>query len=323
MKKLIALVLGITLAYSCSTNSDGNGNSTTTVVPVAPSNLTGIIANSTQINLTWTDNSTNETGFKIERKTGTGTYTIVGTTASDVTTFSDTGLNPISTYTYRIYSFNAGGNSPTYSNELTLTIFPNVTIGTQIWSSSNLDVTTYRDGTPIPQVADPTQWTNLTTGAWCHYNNESANGTTYGKLYNWYAVAGIHDNDPNTPNKILAPQGWHIPTDVEWTTLINYLGGELLAGGKMKSTGTIQAGSGLWASPNAAATNESGFSGLPAGYRQSNAFFNNIGSYCYWWSFSEYQTTHAWCRFLSSHNGKASPAIYYKTVGNSVRCIKD
>ena len=85
-----------------------------------------------------------------------------------------------------------------------------VTIGTQIWQSTNLDVTTYRDGTPIPQVTDPTQWANLTTGAWCYYNNDPANGTIYGKLYNWYAVAGIHDTDPSTPNKILAPQGWHV-----------------------------------------------------------------------------------------------------------------
>jgi hypothetical protein len=112
---------------------------------------------------------------------------------------------------------------------------PNVTIGTQIWSSTNLDLTTYRDGTPIPQVTDPTQWTNLTTGAWCYYNNDPANGAIYGKLYNWYAVVGIHDNDPNTPNKILAPTGWHVPTDTEWTTLTTFLGGESIAGGKIQA----------------------------------------------------------------------------------------
>lgn len=121
MKKFLTLLLGITIAYSCSTSSDGNGNSTTTVVPVAPSNLTGTVASTTQINLSWTDNSTNETGFKIERKTGTGTYAIVGTTATDVTTFIDTGLTPSTTYTYRVYSYNAVGSSLAYSNEFTIT----------------------------------------------------------------------------------------------------------------------------------------------------------------------------------------------------------
>ena len=121
MKKIFTLILGITLAYSCSTGSDENGNSNTTVVPVAPSNLTGTVASTTQINLSWTDNSTNETGFKIERKTGTGVYTVVGTTTTDITTFSNTGLSPNTTYTYRVYAFNAVGNSLTYTNEVTLT----------------------------------------------------------------------------------------------------------------------------------------------------------------------------------------------------------
>jgi len=102
---------------------------------------------------------------------------------------------------------------------------PLVTIGTQTWTSKNLDVATYSDGTVIPQVTDQTAWANLTTGAWCYYNNDAANGTTYGKLYNWCAVAGIHDTDPDTLNKKLAPTGWHVPTDDEWTTLTTELGG--------------------------------------------------------------------------------------------------
>ena len=93
------------------------------------------------------------------------------------------------------------------------------TYGNQIWSLESADVVTYRDGTPIPQVSDGTQWSNLTTGAWCYVNNSQSNE----KLYNWYAVAGIHDNDPNTPNKEFAPEGWHVPTDAEWTELENYL----------------------------------------------------------------------------------------------------
>jgi len=202
---------------------------------------------------------------------------------------------------------------------------PNVTIGTQIWSSTNLDVTTYRDGTPIPQVTDPTQWASLTTGAWCYYENNTANVTTYGKLYNWYAVAGIHDTDSSTPNKILAPTGWHIPSDSEWTTLTTFLGGESVAGGKMKSTGTIQAGTGLWNDPNTAATNASGFSGLPGGSRNygSDGVFNFIGLIGYWWSSSESGTTGAWNRDLNFSNGSAYRSINPKNNGYSVRCLRD
>ena len=93
-----------------------------------------------------------------------------------------------------------------------------INYGTQDWTVENAEMVTYRDGTPIPQVTDFTEWANLTTGAWCYYDNDP----TKGKLYNWYAVAGIHDNDPDTTNKILAPQGWHVPSDTEWTTLENY-----------------------------------------------------------------------------------------------------
>jgi uncharacterized protein (TIGR02145 family) len=181
-----------------------------------------------------------------------------------------------------------------------------------------LDVTTYRDGTPIPQVTDPTAWANLTTGAWCYYNNDPANNATYGKLYNWYAVAGIHDTDPSTPNKILAPQGWHVPTDAEWTILTTFLGGESVAGGKMKSTGTS-----LWLSPNTAATNESGFTGLPGGCRGDVGTFNLIGGYGIWWSSSEYNTAIAWYRILNYDGGSADRGNYGKLFGWSVRCLRD
>jgi uncharacterized protein (TIGR02145 family) len=198
---------------------------------------------------------------------------------------------------------------------------PNVTIGTQIWSSTNLDVTTYRDGTPIPQVTDPTQWANLTTGAWCYYNNDPANGAIYGKLYNWYAVAGIYDaaslNDPSL-RKQLAPQGWHIPSDAEWTTLTTFLGGQNVAGGKMKSIGTS-----LWQSPNTAATNESGFTGLPAGYRGNGGSFLYFGYSGLWWSSSETSTTNAWYRGLSSNDGDAGRGNLNKSYGFSVRCLRD
>jgi uncharacterized protein (TIGR02145 family) len=120
-----------------------------------------------------------------------------------------------------------------------------VTIGTQVWTSTNLNVSTYRDGTPIPQVTNSTQWANLTTGAWCYYNNDPANEAVYGKLYNWYAVVGIWNEASKTDfsqRKQLAPTGYHIPRQDsgsgEIQLLINYLGGGGVAGGKLKSTGT-------------------------------------------------------------------------------------
>ncbi|WP_396141563.1 fibrobacter succinogenes major paralogous domain-containing protein [Flavobacterium sp.] len=205
---------------------------------------------------------------------------------------------------------------------------PNVTIGAQIWSTRNLDVTTYRDGTPIPQVTDPTQWQNLTTGAWCYYNNDPANGAIYGKLYNWYAVAGIHDNNPATPNKILAPTGWHVPTDTEWTTLTTFLGGESVAGGKMKSTGTIQAGTGLWQNPNTvvAATNESGLTVLPGGFRDDlGGSTGSIGYVSYLWSLSENVSdlSFVWTRALRFHTILTSRSFNNKYEGFSVRLVKD
>jgi uncharacterized protein (TIGR02145 family) len=207
-----------------------------------------------------------------------------------------------------------------------VTPLPNVTIGTQIWASTNLDVTTYRDGTPIPQVTDPTQWGNLTTGAWCYYNNDPANGAIYGKIYNWYAVAGIHDNDPNTPNKILAPTGWHIPSDTEWNSIINFLdpnanGGLTVpnvAGSAMKETGTT-----YWFSPNTGATNSSGFTGLPGGYRFVDGSYAGLGINGYWWSSSENGVGGAWYRNLNFESTNATKIGQGKELGYSVRCIRD
>jgi uncharacterized protein (TIGR02145 family) len=184
-----------------------------------------------------------------------------------------------------------------------------VTIGTQIWMNVNLDVTKYRNGDVIPQVTDPTAWASLTTGAWCYYNNDSANGKTYGKLYNWYAV-----NDPRG----LAPAGWHVPSDDEWTTLTTFLGGESIAGGAMKETGTTH-----WQAPNTDATNSSGFTGLPGGYRNYLGAFYNVGGLGVWWSSTEANTTYAWYRTLLYSNGLASRIYNDKEIGFSVRCLRD
>ena len=178
-----------------------------------------------------------------------------------------------------------------------------VAICTQTWTTKNLAVTAYSDGTPIPQVTDPTAWANLTTGAWCYYNNDAANNTVYGKLYNWYAAAGIYDAaslaNP-TLRKKLAPTGYHVSTDTEWTTLTTCLGGINVAGGKMKETGTAH-----WNSPNTDATNSSGFTGLPGGFRNYDGTFYFIGFNGYWWSSSEDGAAYAWYRYLNYSNGVA------------------
>jgi uncharacterized protein (TIGR02145 family) len=173
-----------------------------------------------------------------------------------------------------------------------------VAIGTQIWQTTNLDVTTYSDGTPIPQVTDPTAWANLKTGAWCYNNNDSANGAIYGKLYNGYAVAGIFDAASKANpalRKNLAPTGWHVPTDGEWSILINYLdptnGSDNysnVAGGMMKETGTTH-----WTPTNVGASNNSNFTGLPGGFCNQSGEFTSVGGFGLFWSSTEIGTSSA------------------------------
>jgi len=184
-----------------------------------------------------------------------------------------------------------------------------VKIGTQVWMKRNLNVSRYRNGDIIPQVRNKAKWAALTTGAWCWYNNDSANGPIYGKLYNWYAV-----HDPRG----LAPAGWHVPTDTEWITLTTFLGGDAVAGGEMKEKGTTH-----WLAPNTGATNSSGFTGLPGGYRVDDGTFDNIGYFGYWWSSTEANTPMAWHRYLGYDLGTIQRSFYYKEGGFSVRCLRD
>jgi uncharacterized protein (TIGR02145 family) len=186
---------------------------------------------------------------------------------------------------------------------------PTIQIGNQKLMSKNLDVAFYRNGDAIPQVTDATAWAALTTGAWCYYNNDPIQGGKFGKLYNWYAV-----NDPRG----LAPQGWHIPSDAEWTTLTTTLGGASVAGGKMKEAGIVN-----WTSPNTAADNSSGWAGLPGGFRSNDGSFTTVGSYGNWWSSTVYNTTYAWFRFLGYGSGSIAKNDYGKQGGFSVRCLRD
>lgn len=198
---------------------------------------------------------------------------------------------------------------------------PTALICSQNWTTKNLDVDTYSDGTAIPQVTNPTTWAALTTGAWCYYNNDPANGLIYGKLYNWYAVAGIWNEASKTDvsqRKKLAPTGYHVPTDTEWTTLITCLGGESVAGNKMKETGTTH-----WTPSNVGATNSSGFTALPGGFRGYAGPFYNISSFGTWWSSTQFDIGAAWYRYITYANGIISRYSTNKYYGVSVRCIKD
>ena len=331
MKKSLTLLLGMLLLYSCSSTSD---NSNTSTPPLLPTLTTNTASTITTITATCGGEITSDGGAAIITRGivwSTSTEPTIDlstktTNGSGKGSFSSiiTGLNATTTYYVRAYATNSTGTSYGIAVSFTTAapdIPPTTTIGTQTWTTKNLDVSTYSDGTTIPQVG-AVEWANLTTGAWCYYENYSAGyATTYGKLYNWYAVVGIWDETSKTDltqRKKLAPTGWHIPSDDEWTTLISYLGGREIAGGKMKETGTSH-----WTSINTDATNSSGFSGLPGGGRYNFSSFSGIGYSGNWWSSSERETAGAWYLTLNYHPGIVERDFNSKDLGFSVRCLKD
>jgi uncharacterized protein (TIGR02145 family) len=191
--------------------------------------------------------------------------------------------------------------------------YKTVKIGTQIWMAENLKTSKYNDGTTIPNITDNTQWQNITTGAWAYYNNDAANNAKYGKLYNWYAVSKTTNG-----NKNVCPTGWHVPTDAEWYVLTDYLGGQDVAGGKLKEVGTTN-----WNSPNTESTNTSLFTGLPGGGRDDGRSYDGIGYVGSWWSSTELDTLNAWGRAIGYYIGIAGRVYNDKEDGFSVRCLRD
>lgn len=189
--------------------------------------------------------------------------------------------------------------------------YQTIEIGDQCWMMENLKVTHYRNGDPIPNVTDHGTWIGLTTGAYCDYNNDTSNVAVYGRLYNWFAI----DDSRN-----IAPEGWHVPSDAELQTLVDYLGGDAVAGGAMKETGTTH-----WDSPNSGATNASGFTALPGGLRDTDDMFDymGMGAVAYFWSSTESPPNHAWTRKLYYTGAIANRLGYYKQYGYSVRCVRD
>lgn len=185
-----------------------------------------------------------------------------------------------------------------------------IKIGTQRWMLENLKTTKYRDGTSIPNVTDGVAWEDLTTGAYCDYNNVATNSNTYGRLYNWYSITNSHQ---------LCPAGWHVPSDADWNLLVNYLGGDSVAGGKMKETGLTH-----WCTPNTGATNSSGFTALPAGMRTCpDGPFSNLQGRCTFWSSTQDVIGYAWTRYIFSFQKGLTRNNYAMSHGYSIRCIKD
>ncbi|MFZ4414747.1 MAG: FISUMP domain-containing protein [Bacteroidales bacterium] len=186
--------------------------------------------------------------------------------------------------------------------------YPIVQIGTQTWMAENLRTSKYRNLNPINYITDTSAWALSTTGAYCWYNNDSSNyDIIWGKLYNWYAVVDTQK---------ICPVGWHFPKDAEWITLTNYLGTEPVAGGKLKETGTQH-----WQIPNVGATNETGYTALPGGNRNSNGSFDSKEEYGYWWSSTESNATFAKCRLMYYGYSDVNGGNNNKQNGLSARCV--
>jgi len=189
-------------------------------------------------------------------------------------------------------------------------IYKTIQIGTQTWMAENLKTTKYKDGTAIPNIKDGTDWGALSTGAYCDYYNFPAYSTIYGRLYNWYVGA-------STNLKNVCPSGWHVPSDTEWTVLIDYLGGENGVEYKLKEVGLAH-----WPDPNSGATNESGFTALPGGGRYQPNSFGDLGAHATWWLSTDNDAVYG-AYYHLSFSGGSNGGYFSKDAGLSVRCLKD
>lgn len=248
----------------------------------------------------------------IDKPVSTATQSALDTKADKATTLAGYGITDAATKAYvdellrQIEELQiVTGIKP---KDVDGNIYKTVTIGTQTWFAENLKVTHYSDSSPIPNVTDNTAWAALTDGALCDYANDPANSVIYGKLYNWHAAASGK----------LCPKGWHVPTETEWGTLIQFLG-ETVAANKLKEAGTAH-----WTSSynNADVTNETGFTALPGGARYDTDF-SGIGGYGYWWSSSQYDDDDARGRRMIYASTDVGQITSKKLLGLSIRCLKD
>ncbi len=187
--------------------------------------------------------------------------------------------------------------------------YKTIVIGTQTWMAQNLSVTHYSNGAAIANVRDNTAWSNLTTGAYCNYNNDVSLNSKFGKLYNFYTVV-----DPRN----VCPTGWHVPTDSNWIILVNYLKGGDAAGAYIKEAGELH-----WADPNTGATNDSGFTALPSGYRLYDGTFRYAGYNAEYWTSDIDSMYGAVDRYLEYNSTRVGRVGVLRTHGFSVRCIKN
>ena len=319
----------------------------TTATPSLPVLSTASITNITQTSATSGGNISSDGGATVTaRGVCWSTSTNPTTTGSHTTDSSGTGsyassITALTTSTFyyvRAYAINSAGTS--YGNQVSFTttssgficgtstvtdydgnVYNTVLIGTQCWLKENLKTTHYSNGTAMVNGTGAGDITgNYTTKYYFDYGDNPANTTTYGKLYTWAAVMNGAVSSAANPSGVqgVCPTGWHIPSDAEWTQLTDNLGGESVAGGKMKEAGYAH-----WASPNTGADNSSGFTALPGGYRDSNGTFDYVGYNGYWWSASELSATEAWGRYLYYSYCGVNRGYNSKSLGFSVRCLRD
>jgi uncharacterized protein (TIGR02145 family) len=328
-------------AYATNNSGTAYGNeiSFTTLPAFIPSLTTDFVSNITANSATCGGNVTDDGGAPVTARgvcwsisqnptvNGSHTNDDIGTGS-----FSShlTGLNGNITYYIRAYATNvvgtAYGGQVSFITETGVTdidgnTYNTIQIGSQLWMKENLKTTHYADETSLVDGSGVDVWEDYTTKYWFVCGNDLVYKDTYGLLYTWAAVMNGAIGSSSNPSGVqgVCPAGWHVPSDTEWTQLIDYLGGESVAGGKMKETGTIH-----WLTPNTEATNESGFSGLAGGMRTSSGGFSGTGSYYgYWWSSTESSSSRASARSLYYSSTNIPSSSSSKNMGFSVRCLRD
>ena len=246
------------------------------------------------------------------------------------------GLLPSCIYHYRIKAVNllgttfgsdqvfTTGSSSNSIQDIDGNVYKTVQIGTQTWMAENIKTSRYADGTPVQLIISQDTWNFLTESdkAYCYYNNDTANLRTYGALYTWAAAVNGSIGSETVPSGIqgICPTAWHIPSEAEWNVIEAYLGGSTIVGGKMAETGLAH-----WASPNAGATNSSGFTALPGGYRLVYPYsLIDIKNRATFWTSTLYPTYNAiYYRYITNNGGGLYSTFGYKSNGRSVRCVKN